>query len=98
MRSFGSEAGTPRPFGGRILGFRGAVASEHTLSAIAGMDMLKLGGNAFDAAAAAVFVEQLVNPHMVTLGGECPMLLYVASERRVVCANGNTRAPLRATR
>ncbi len=98
MRSFGSDAGAPRPFGGRILGFRGAVASEHTLSAQAGMDMLKLGGNAFDAAAAAVFVEQLVNPHMVTLGGECPMLLYVASERRVVCVNGNTLAPLRATR
>ncbi len=97
MRSFGLEAGGERPFGGRILGFRGAVASEHTLSAQAGMDMLKQGGNAFDAAAAAVFVEQLVNPHMVTLGGECPMLLYVAAQNRVVCVNGNTAAPARAT-
>lgn len=97
MRSFGTDADAPRPFGGRILGYRGAVASEHTLSAQAGMDILKQGGNAFDAAAAAVFVEQLVNPHMVTLGGECPMLLYVADERRVVCVNGNTQAPAAAT-
>lgn len=98
MRSFGSDSGRERPFGGRVLGFRGAVASEHTLSAQAGMDILKQGGNAFDAAAAAVFVEQLVNPHMVTLGGECPMLLYVAAENRVISVNGNTEAPARATR
>jgi gamma-glutamyltranspeptidase/glutathione hydrolase len=97
MRSFGLETGGERPFGCRVFGFRGAVASEHTLSAQAGMDILKQGGNAFDAAAAAVFVEQLVNPHMVTLGGECPMLFYVAAENRVVCVNGNTEAPARAT-
>ena len=98
MRSFGSDSGRERPFGSRVLGFRGAAASEHTLSAQAGMDILKQGGNAFDATAAAVFVEQLVNPHMVTLGGECPMLLYVAAENRAVSVNGNTQAPARATR
>ncbi len=97
MRTFGSGPGRERPFGSRALGFRGAVASEHTLSAQAGMDMLKGGGNAFDAAAAAVFVEQVVNPHMATLGGECPMLLYVAAENRVVSVNGNTQAPKRAS-
>jgi gamma-glutamyltranspeptidase/glutathione hydrolase len=97
MRSFGLDTGGERPFGGRVFGFRGAVASEHTLSAQAGMDILKHGGNAFDAAAAAVFVEQFVNPHMVTLGGECPMLLYIAAENRIVSVNGNTEAPARAT-
>jgi gamma-glutamyltranspeptidase/glutathione hydrolase len=84
-------------FGGRLLGPRGAIASEHYLSAQAGMDILKVGGNAFDAAAAATFVEAVVNPHMFTLGGECPMLLYVAAEDRVVAVNGNTMSPARAT-
>ena len=34
---------------------------------------------------------------MFTLGGECPMLLYVAAEDRAVAVNGNTMAPARAT-
>ncbi|MGC2691925.1 MAG: gamma-glutamyltransferase family protein [Desulfobaccales bacterium] len=84
-------------FGGRILGARGAIASEHYLSAQAGLDLLKAGGNAFDAAAAAALVEAVVNPHMFTLGGECPILLYVAAENRAVAVNGNTMAPARAT-
>ena len=84
-------------YGGRILGTRGAIASEHYLSAQAGMDILKAGGNAFDAAVAATLVEGVVNPHMFTLGGECPMLLYVAAEDRVVAVNGNTMAPAKAT-
>ncbi len=61
------------------------------------MDILKAGGNAFDAAVAATLVEAVVNPHMFTLGGECPMLLYVAAEDRVVAVNGNTMAPAKAT-
>lgn len=97
MRSFGSTSGRDRSFGGVIQGFRGALATEHYLSAQAGMDMMKSGGNAFDAAAAAAFVEHVVNPHMVTLGGECPIVLYSRAENRVVSVNGNTRAPSGAT-
>lgn len=78
------------------MGFHGGVASEHYLSAQAAMDVLKAGGNAFDAAAAAVFVEALVNPHMFTLGGECPMILYAARDRSVTVVNGNTQAPAAA--
>jgi len=91
------EAHQSSSFGGRILGARGAIASEHYLSAQAGMDLLKAGGNAFDAAVAAALVESVVNPHMFTLGGECPMLLYVAAEDRAVAVNGNTMAPAKAT-
>ena len=83
--------------GGRVQGFRGALATEHYLSAQAGMDMLKGGGNAFDAAAAAVLVEGVVNPHMFTIGGECPALLYSANAGEVVSLNGNTEAPEKAT-
>lgn len=81
----------------RLLGRRGAVASNSNLSASAGADILKAGGNAIDAAVAASFVEGLVNPQMHTLGGECPILVRLAGERRVIAVNGNMAAPARAT-
>jgi gamma-glutamyltranspeptidase/glutathione hydrolase len=86
-----------RAFHPRLLGTRAAVASNSNLSAAAGADMLRAGGNAFDAAVAASFVEGLVNPQMHTLGGECPLLVRVAGEDRVHAVNGNMAAPARAT-
>jgi len=73
------------------------IATEHYLSASAGARMFACGGNAIDAAIAATFVEGVVNPHMHTIGGEAPMLIYSASARRVVAINGNMMAPARAT-
>lgn len=81
----------------RLMGRRGAVASNSHLSANAGADVLKAGGNAIDAAVAMAFVEGLVNPQMHTIGGECPILLRVAGESRVIALNGNMAAPMKAT-
>ena len=81
----------------RLIGRRGAVASNSYLSANAGADVLKAGGNAIDAAVAATLVEGLVNPQMHTLGGECPMLLRLAGESKVIAVNGNMAAPAAAT-
>src|SRR5687767_15871319 len=81
----------------RLIGTHGAVAANSYLSVDAGVDILKAGGNAFDAAVAATLVEGLVNPQMHTIGGECPILLRVAGESRVISINGNTAAPGAAT-
>jgi len=81
----------------RLFGTRGAVASNSNLSADAGAEMLKSGGNAIDAAVAASLVEGLVNPQMHTIGGECPLLVRPAGSRRVHAVNGNMAAPRRAT-
>lgn len=80
-----------------VMGRRAMIATEHYLSASAGARIFAIGGNAIDAAVAATFVEGLVNPHMHTIGGEAPMLIYSASARRVVAINGNMMAPARAT-
>jgi len=80
-----------------IMGRRAMLATEHYLSASAGARIFAVGGNAIDAAVAATFVEGVVNPHMHTIGGEAPMLIYSASAHRVVAINGNTMAPQRAT-
>jgi len=96
-RSFAIEDTGRNPFLPRLLGTRGAIACEHYLAAQAGRDILEGGGNAIDAAVAATLVEGLVNPQMYTFGGECPMLICPAGERRVVAVNGNTAAPRAAT-
>ncbi|HEX6321090.1 MAG TPA: gamma-glutamyltransferase, partial [Burkholderiales bacterium] len=76
----------------RLIGTRGAVASNSYLSCNAGADILKAGGNAVDAAVAMTLVEGLVNPQMNTLGGECPILIRPAGESRVIALNGNMAA------
>src|SRR5215468_10495515 len=80
-----------------IMGREAMIASEHYLSASAGARVFARGGNAVDAAVAAGFIEGVVNPHMHTIGGEAPMLIYSADARRVVAINGNMIAPGRAT-
>jgi gamma-glutamyltranspeptidase / glutathione hydrolase len=81
----------------QVMGREAMIATEHYLSASAGARIFARGGNAIDAAVAATLVEGIVNPHMHTIGGEAPMLIYVAGARRVVAINGNMVAPARAT-
>jgi gamma-glutamyltranspeptidase/glutathione hydrolase len=80
-----------------LMGTRGMVATEHYLSAEAGLRILHGGGNAFDAAIAATLAEGVLNPHMHTFGGELAALGYVAAQRTVFAVNGDTVAPRAAT-
>ncbi|HXW84137.1 MAG TPA: gamma-glutamyltransferase family protein [Candidatus Binataceae bacterium] len=80
-----------------VMGREAMISTEHYLSAAAGARTFARGGNAIDAAVAATFVEGVVNPHMHTIGGEAPMLIYSADARRIVAINGNMAAPARAT-
>src|SRR5271156_702075 len=80
-----------------IMGRRAMIATQHYLSTAAGARIFACGGNAIDAAIAATLVEGIVNPHMHTIGGEAPMLIYAADARRVVVINGNMTAPAQAT-
>lgn len=79
-----------------IMGREAMIATQHYLSASAGARLFAHRGNAIDAAVAATFVEGVVNPHMHTIGGEAPMLIYSAVARRVIAINGNMMAPARA--
>ncbi len=73
------------------------ITTEHYLSAQAGALILQSGGNAMDAAVAAVLAEGVVNPHMHTLGGEVVMLVHEARTGETHVVNGNTCAPLALT-
>ena len=96
-RSFRAKPTETVTFHPRIFGRRGAVAAEHYLAPMAGIEILKQGGNAIDAAVAASLVEGVVNPQMHTIGGEIPILISAPGETEVVCINGNTVAPAAAT-
>jgi len=69
------------------------ITTEHYLSAQAGASVLQSGGNALDAAVAAILVEGVVNPHMLTVDGEVAMLVREAETGAVRVVNGNTMAP-----
>src|SRR5438093_5502661 len=74
---------TTRP---ELRGTFGMVASTHWLASAAGMAVLEQGGNAFDAAIAAGFTLQVVEPHLNGPGGDLPALLWPAGGEPVVLA------------
>jgi gamma-glutamyltranspeptidase/glutathione hydrolase len=77
-----------------ILGELGAVSSTHWLASTVAMSMLQRGGNAFDAAVAAGFVLQVVEPHSNGLGGDVSIVVHHARTRdtKVICGQGPTPA------
>jgi gamma-glutamyltranspeptidase/glutathione hydrolase len=85
---------TTRP---ELRGTLGMVASTHWLASGAGMAVLEADGNAFDAAVAAGFVLQVVEPHLNGPAGEVPVILYSARRGEVVVVNGQGPAPAAAT-
>ena len=85
---------TTRP---ELRGTFGMVASTHWLASAAGMAVLERGGNAFDAAAAAGFTLQVVEPHLNGPGGDMPAVLYDAERGEVVVICGQGPAPQAAT-
>lgn len=82
-----TAAFTTRP---ELRGDLGMVTSTHWLASASGMAILERGGNAADAAVAAGFVLQVVEPHLNGPGGEVPIMLWSPAENaaRVICGQG----------
>ncbi len=74
----------------QLTGTSGAVASTHWLASAVGMGILDRGGNAFDAAAAAGFALQVIEPHSNGPGGDVVISVYPRSAGtvRVICGQG----------
>jgi gamma-glutamyltranspeptidase/glutathione hydrolase len=68
------------------------VASPHSLASAAGVDALRAGGSAIDAAIAAGAALSVLYPHMTSVGGDAFWLIYDATASRVRYLNGGGRA------
>ena len=72
---------------------RGMVGASNPLAAQAGLNILRQGGNAADAAIATSAVMNVTEPGACGIGGDCFALFYDAKTRNVTALNGSGRAP-----
>lgn len=80
-----------------VVGSRGVVATAHPLATLAGVEVLRAGGNAVDAAIAAAGVACVVLPQMCGPGGDAFLLTYEAERGRVTAISGSGPAPRAAS-
>jgi len=76
----------------------GMVATSQPLASAAGLEVLRTGGNAVDAAVAAAAVLSVTEPHMTGIGGDMFAIVWLAREQKLIALNASGRAGSRMTR
>ncbi len=88
---------SPRSHRPLIMGRNGAVGANHPLATQAGLDTLRSGGNAVDAAVAISLALGVVEPAMSGLGGDGFYHVHIGATGAAPVYNGTGPAPLAAT-
>ena len=92
------RANPGRPGRSITMSQHGIIATEHMLASQAGLDMLRSGGSAMDAAIAAASTLAVVEPMMTGMGGDAWFLYYEAKTGKVHALNGSGHSPKALTR
>jgi gamma-glutamyltranspeptidase/glutathione hydrolase len=90
MRNFAFPGRSP------VYATRAMCATSHPLATVAAIEQLKSGGNAIDAAIAAVAVLSVVEHPMTGIGGDC-FAMIAKPGTKPVAFNASGRAPKAAT-
>lgn len=83
--------------GWKAKGDHGAVVTGSAEAADAGVEMLKSGGNAVDAAVATMLVQSVTESSLFCFGGEVPIMVYDAKRGTVEVLRGLGASPQLAT-
>src|SRR5678815_4066467 len=89
--------GWPVQHRSEVMARNGIVATSQPLAAQAGLDILKRGGNAVDAAVATAAMLSVVEPMNVGPAGDMFAIVYIANENKLYALNASGKAPSGAT-
>jgi len=86
---------TGAPFAGRstVWGMNGAAATAHPTATLIGIDTLRRGGSAIDAAIAINAALGFLEPTANGIGGDAFCMLWDPTQRKVVGFNGSGNSP-----
>ena len=85
--------GWARQHRSEVMAPNGMVAASQPLAAQAGLDVLKKGGNAIDAAVATAAVLTVMEPMNVGPAGDLFAIVYIAKENKLYALNASGKAP-----
>src|SRR5689334_8033972 len=74
------------------------ISTPHSLASVAGLEALRAGGSAVDAAIAANAVLTVVYPDQTSIGGDCFLLVFDARTGQLYGLNGSGRSAAAADR
>jgi gamma-glutamyltranspeptidase / glutathione hydrolase len=94
------DRGGPHPKQARsvVMARNGMVATSHPLAAQAGLEVLKSGGNAADAAIAANAMLGVVEPMSCGIGGDLFVIYWDAKTQKLYGLNASGRSPFQLNR